>query len=280
MSLTFSFDNWDQLLDSAAPTPTLSSTQAPSPSTASTGEFHPYVAVGLSVAGGGDCKLFALLHGGRVDSLCCGVIGTSKFCLRPSSLCGVLAHSKKYEVDASSLYLKENEHRAFIKPSFLFNELDEETLETLVAGKHTLQDLSDLFDSFKKPQVLDLRIDAPELNTQSVSVPFDSVNSAQALTIQDSFNLESSKFAMEETGIFSAPPQLSFEVDDLEDGDMFSRLEGSQPADFLGILREFQDCFVTLKTKWTQTFMEVDSSHSILIGDLKAVNARLSLVKC
>jgi hypothetical protein len=53
MSSPFSFDNWDQLLDSSpAPSPS-ASTAVPTPSSASTGEFQPFVAVGLSVAGGG-----------------------------------------------------------------------------------------------------------------------------------------------------------------------------------------------------------------------------------
>jgi hypothetical protein len=59
MSSTFSFDNWEQLLESLpAPLPSASSMLAPTPSSASTGEFHPFVAVGLSVSGGGGIEKF------------------------------------------------------------------------------------------------------------------------------------------------------------------------------------------------------------------------------
>jgi hypothetical protein len=58
----FSFDNWDQLLEVIPTTsPSLGATQAPTPSSTSSGEFQPFLAVGVSVAGGiENCLLYCM----------------------------------------------------------------------------------------------------------------------------------------------------------------------------------------------------------------------------
>jgi len=61
MSSTFSFDNWDMLLDPAASSSGFSSPPTETPSSATSGEFQPFVNVGLSLSGGGIARL----------SLCC-----------------------------------------------------------------------------------------------------------------------------------------------------------------------------------------------------------------
>jgi uncharacterized phage infection (PIP) family protein YhgE len=71
-------------------------------------------------------------------------------------------------------------------------------------------------------------------------------------------------------GIFSSVPQLSYEVDGKEeDMDLFSQLDGVQPPIVVELLKEFHQWFIGLKNKWTQTFLEVDSSHSIMVKDLQ-----------
>jgi hypothetical protein len=95
--------------------------------------------------GGGDRKVFLLLYGGHAGNLCCGVIGTSKFCLCLTTACGVIAHAKKFEIASTHISLKENENRAFIKPSFEVSHLSEASLGNILADKHTLKDLLILF---------------------------------------------------------------------------------------------------------------------------------------
>jgi hypothetical protein len=281
MSSPFSFDNWDQLLDSSpAPSPS-ASTAVPTPSSASTGEFQPFVAVGLSVAGGGgDRKGFSLLYGEHAENLCCGVIGTSKFCLRLATACGVMAHTKKFEIEPTLIYLKENENRAFIKPVFEAGNLNESDLAGLLAEKHTLQDLSRLLEKFK-----DKAPEASSNDTEQVSTVSEGNNlfkslgvESGSLMLQPSFDLDSPKFVTDEAGIFSAVPQLSFDVE-AEDDDIFELLASSHSSELVSILQDFQSRFVNLKTKWSQTFLEVDSSHSIVVKDLKMLCDRMRELK-
>jgi hypothetical protein len=107
---SFSFDNWDQLLD-PQPTPSITTAVSllPTPSTVSSGEFQPYVAVGLNLAGG-DRKLFSLLSGARTTGLCCGVIGSSKFCLKALDKCGVYQEIRR---ESSVLLLKRERASSF-----------------------------------------------------------------------------------------------------------------------------------------------------------------------
>jgi hypothetical protein len=66
--------------------------------------------------GGGGRKSFGLVYGGGLSTVCGGLIGSSKFCLKHTS-CGVASHSKKFDWDGTSFYVKENETRAFSKPT-------------------------------------------------------------------------------------------------------------------------------------------------------------------
>jgi hypothetical protein len=81
-------------------------------------------------------------------------------------------------------------------------------------------------------------------------------------------------------GIFTNVPQLSFDVD-LDEGSErpFDVLHGAYPTELLSILKDFQERFTSLKTKWTQTFLEVDSSHAIVVKDLRMICKRIHHLK-
>ena len=52
-----------------------------------------------------------------------------------------------------------------------------------------------------------------------------------------------------------------------------------QPPIVVDLLKEFHQRFINLKSKWTQTFLEVDSSHSILMKDLETTHRHVSGLK-
>jgi hypothetical protein len=219
-----------------------------------------------------------LLYGGHADRLCLGFIGTSKFCLREGESCGVLSHSKKFEVDHSQLYLKENENRAFIKPSFAADHLDASSLDLVLAKRRTLKEITELLDSLKRAEVASPCDPAPFAKVRKV--PAELSTDSMSLAIQASFDLDLPKFITNEAGIFSAVPTLSFDVDfDEAAEDPFASLATSSSADIVAILTDFQERFVNLKTKWTQTFLEVDTSHSIVVKDLRTICERMNKVK-
>jgi len=66
------------------------------------------------------------------------------------------------------------------------------------------------------------------------------------------------------------------EEDDL---DLFSQLEGVQPKIVVELLKEFHQRFISLKNKCTQTFLEVDSSHSLLVKDLQVTHKHFFALK-
>lgn len=194
--------------------------------------------------------------------------------------CGVSGHAKKFAADSSTFYLKENDHRAFIHPSFKADHITDEKITALLVGKYTVKELESLIAAFQVPMFSSdgntmISATAP---TKS-SDPSIEVTTADSLVLQASFDLDSPKFTMEETGIFSSTPQLSFDVDPEVNDHFFQALEGAGSADLIAILREFQDRFVSLKTKWSQTFIEVDTSHAIIVKDLKTIRDRLASLK-
>jgi hypothetical protein len=297
MSSPFNFDNWDMFLDQppssstggpspAAPTTvstsaTLSSNFGNTPSSAASGEsYQPFVSIGVSLAGAGgdgERKTFSLLYGGNTEDICGGFIGatgSSKFCTR-SGGCGIQAHSRKFEIDGDSFYLKENETRAFISPSFQATQVPPEIMEDLLSRKYTIKELTALFESFQKPSTLGIA--APKLETLPAS---EAVEVFPSLTIQTSFELDSPKFASTTDGIFTSAPQLSYDLDDNGDEvDLFSQLNGAQPPIVVDLLKEFHQRFLNLKTKWTQTFLEVDSSHAIIVKDLQTTHKYFTALK-
>jgi hypothetical protein len=186
----------------------------------------------------------------------------------------VLAHGKKFEVDGSALNLKENEQRAFIKPSFSVSHMGDNTIDSLLAEKYTLKEINNILQEIKL-QIDNTKLEAAVGEQNTISIHTESEEGALTISIQGSFKLESPKFTLEEAGIFSSAPQLSFEVDHENEDNVFTQLNETQSGAVADILHEFQERFVSLKTKWTQTFMEVGTSHTIMVSDLKAVNERL-----
>jgi hypothetical protein len=278
MSSTFSFDNWDMLLDPAASSSGFSSPPTETPSSATSGEFQPFVNVGLSLSGGGDRKTFALLYGGDAGRLCCGFIGSmsnSKFCIRAAP-CGVAAHARKFEIDPVTFYLKENESRAFVNPSFKGDKLTEQDIRSLLTTKRTLKELTVYFEAHdSKTSTIPEDLEKTIENTEQDSSPGLIVQAAESameiIALNPSFDLESPRFLTDTAGIFSTPPQLSFDVDD-EELNPFATLSASQPEDLVALLKEFHSRFVSLKTKWSQTFLEVDASHTLVVSDLKVLH--------
>jgi len=130
-----------------------------------------------------------------------------------------------------------------------------------------LKELTAFFEAF--PLAVQETKSKPSETSTTVLETLDGPELIPALAVQTSFELESPKFATGNAGIFTAAPQLSYEVDsDGEDVNLDRVLDGISPQ-VAEILKEFQQRFVGLKTKWTQAFLEVDSSHSYLLKDLQ-----------
>jgi hypothetical protein len=99
------------------------------------------------------------------------------------------------------------------------------------------------------------------------------------LAPQDSFDIDSPKFVTEDAGIFASVPQHSFDTDSDNEAAPLALLSASQPIEVVTLFRDFQARFTSLKTKWTQAFLEVDTSHSILVKDLKAICQWMTALK-
>jgi len=86
----------------------------------------------------------------------------------------------------------------------------------------------------------------------------------------------SPKFATEDSGIFPLVPKLSFESDH-GDNSMFDAL--LLPEVVTGLLKEFHKRFAGLKSKWTQTFLEGEASHALVVKDLSVLHKASLLLK-
>jgi hypothetical protein len=199
-------------------------------------------------------RIYSVIWGKDLVDLCCGVIGTSKFCLKPSP-CGVAAHMKKVEVDANLFYVKENKSRAFLKPTFHSSGLLLSDIEAIKANKMTIKEFTSLFDDIhqgRKPDWL------PKVDAQ-----WDGTN--DIFLARDSDELASPQFSSENAGMFALVPKLSFEldaeVDRLDEGNL-------SPQIVVHLLREYHRCFSSLKAKWTQSFLDVEASHALVVKDL------------
>jgi hypothetical protein len=181
--------------------------------------------------------------------------------------CGIASHNRKFEIDSASFYLKENETRAFVNPSFKAPGLDPSIVQDLLGRKHTLKELGAFFEALLAPSQ---RVD-PEPVKIGLEVPVGS-DLTPALTIQPSFELESPKFATGNAGIFTTVPQLSYDVDSENEDEALEEMPDGVPPQVIETLKDFQQRFVSLKTKWTQTFLEVDSSHSYLLKDIQQLH--------
>jgi hypothetical protein len=288
MSSPFSFDNWDLLLDPSPSPLGLTSSPSVTPSSAATsGEFQPFVNIGLTLSGGGDRKTFALLYGGNTERLCCSFIGSqsnAKFCIRAAP-CGIAAHARKFEVAPTGFYLKENKTRAFVNPSFKGEGLPDQEIRSLLAAKHTLKELASFFterdtklaEVTALPSANSASVPQPQTIPENLTIPSSTLNE-DTVALETSFVLDSPRFLSEMAGIFSVPPQLSFDVDD-EDLNPFSSLADSQSADLVALLKEFHHRFVGLKTKWVHTFLEVDTSHTLLVKDLRTLHDQSKTLK-
>lgn len=228
MSSVFSFDNWDSLLDAAAPSvsgsdPSPSSSAAvdtPS-SVTSSGEFLPFVSVGASLAGGGGGKVFSLFYPGTASTSCLGMIGSAKFCLKDSDggmSCGIQAHLvKKASLESDAFYLKENNGRAFLKPKFSAPGLDSKVIDFVLSKALSLKEWEMFFEELNRgvtPAVMvDCGFDLDDIVNETVS------NSDEEKgELNDSgLKLISPKVMTDSLGIFKALPTLSFEDDALEE---------------------------------------------------------------
>jgi hypothetical protein len=176
--------------------------------------------------------------------------------LKALEKCGVQGHTKKFEVDHLSFYLKVNEHWEFIDPSFKVDSINDDSVNGFLSGKYTLKEQEPLFDAFCTPSSLseghNIKSEAPSRG--SSLQPIKTIELVSTLALQDSFELDLPKFTIEETGIFSSAPQLSFDVDPENVSDPFQSLENTQSSEIISVLKDFLAQFVSLKTKWSQTF--------------------------
>jgi hypothetical protein len=145
--------------------------------------------------------------------------------------------------------------------------LDPSIVQDLLGRKHTLKELGAFFEALLAPSQ---RVD-PEPVKIGLEVPVGS-DLTPALTIQPSFELESPKFATGNAGIFTTVPQLSYDVDSENEDEALEEMPDGVPPQVIEMLKDFQQRFVSLKTKWTQTFLEVDSSHSYLLKDIQQLH--------
>jgi hypothetical protein len=295
-------EHWDEFLSSfeavsLAPTtssaspPSLPATStpssAPSTSTAS-GEFKPFLSLASSLVaeGGGAKKTFALVSCSDRGIICGGQIGTAKFCLKPKTgfgSCDAASHVKSpFEFPAKSLYLKENEIRAWCEPRFDASFLSPEQLHLLLGLRLPKEEWVELFELllvgiapgwlFQLPDSKIWSNFAPQTSPTSVlpTIGIEPSNeqgdsNAKVSNIPaNAVEILSPRFT--DSAIFlNGFPSLSFDDISQEDDVPYSTLTMEQIGD---VLHKFTKRFMSLKTKWTSAFSDVEANYLVVVKDL------------
>ncbi len=240
---------------------------------------------------GGAGKRFLFCHEASTEELCYGVVGSSKFCIKPlvpgSKSCGVVSHGgRKFSPLTHTFYIKESDSKAYCQPGF-YAELDSPScLNKLLGQAFSLDEWSGVFaaiSSNKPPawltedslvmrdELTSLRKDDLALDT----INRDSVVDGRAPHIM----VHSPSQAQARTGIFFQTPSLSFGDDSVETSISESSSEGKGTSDDENSmkkihrkLRVFHDRFKSIKSKWSQTFHEVEAGYLMVIKDVSRLH--------
>jgi hypothetical protein len=175
---------------------------------------------------------------------------------------------KKFEWDPSSFYLKENDSRAFIKPTFAFGNPDPLDIEAIQSIKFSLKEFTILFEELQEGRRPDWM---PHILSSG-----SYTDQADLSMVEEPDELTSPKFATKDSGIFALVPMLSFESDGEEPDQMESTLS---PEEVSALLKEYKKRFASLKSKWTQTFLEVEASHALVVKDLLLLHKSSSVLR-
>lgn len=217
-------DNWDALLSSfeglsasepASSPPTASLTVSTSTSSTS-GEFQPFVFLGSSLAeGGGSKKTFFLTDVIDQEITCLGMVGGTKFCLKHRTgvgCCDTLSHVKsRFSPEDATLYLKENEIRAWCSPSFAVGMLTRDQIQFMLHHRLSKDDWISTFEALKVGAVPDWIQQSGEAKLWLK--PAEASNQGEA----EELILLSPKLTVTNDVLFSGIPMLSFDDMSQED---------------------------------------------------------------
>jgi hypothetical protein len=219
-SSNFTFDQWDEVLASmqrqdasavsSSPSP---GGVLPTPSTLSSGEFHPYSLIGSALAGGvSSTKTFSLCVPSLLDSVCLGIISGTKFCLKDEasgSKCTVASHIKKFSPSPEAFYIKEIETKAWCKPVYNGAGFTSEQRSFLLTHQLSRGDWDETFAQLGQGIVPDWIVTAGGEKLWSSSKP--EFLKTESDTKSDDLVLVSPKLANVETGLFQLIPALSYD---------------------------------------------------------------------
>jgi len=290
-------ENWDEFLTSfeaaslARPTSDNDSTSPPAsaspsdpPTSTSSGEFKPFLFLGSSLVeeGGGPKKTFALVRCSDHHALCGGQIGTAKFCLKPKSgpgSCDAASHVKvPFEFPPHSLYIKENEIRAWCDPRFESSFLSSDQLHHLLSIKLPRDEWIMLFDLLTVGIAPEWLLQSPVAKLWTNFAPQSSPTSVlpQSTNIvvkpdtttkfSQSNEVEILSPRFTDSAVFiNGIPSLSFDDASQEADVPYSALTMNQVGE---LLHKFSKRFASLKSKWTSAFSDVEANYLVVVRDL------------
>jgi hypothetical protein len=288
---TFSFDDFDALLDAAASTasPPGSSVHPPSllassSSASSThGESYSFVEIGSALfAGGGrrgdpngnsgdaseataksPSKRVGLLMDPSPEVLCMGMISTVKFCTRAllegGRTCGAMSHGKKFQPPLLSAFVKDTEVRALCYPVLDLSLLSPAQKLRIQGVNLTAEEWVQLFELIRHrtpPKWLAF--------DESPAVTLDTQVSSPSIEILSPTNMDNG-------GLLNSIPMLSsFDDSVTSDGDVDPELTLAEVTSFI---RKFRSHFSSLKGKWHRAFTEVEAGYGLLVQDLQRLHS-------
>lgn len=275
LSINTAGDEWDDLL--LAPTSSGSSSNQQSlrshssAATSGSGEFsasssafNAFSFLGSAVSGGGRKQLFMLPQDSR---LCLGSIGGSKFCIK--ELCNIPTHgSRKAKVDFHTFYLMENDSKVFLQPKLMVGAFADKQIAALIQRTFSQGEWEDFVNSVQNG-IYPEWLQGEEPSTEAGDIQ-------EEIMVDDGMKgvqVQTPTQADVKVGLFDSFPALSYdEEDDLEATfQMTSLAEGEKALESEAthkILKEFHKRFISIKTKWTKAFHDIEGSHLMVASDI------------
>jgi len=291
---SFSFDDFDSILDAAAsaiPSSGSSSARPPSLLAASSasssthGESSAFVDIGSSLLGGsGGCrcgghdgnsggileatskspsKRVGLVLDPSPELLCMGQMSTAKICTRAllddGKTCGAISHGKKFQPPALAAFVKDTEIRALCQPVLDLSFLSP-TQQLRIQGVNlTADEWVHLFQLIK----------------QRTPPKWLAVDDSQAITLDTQVSSPSIEFLsptnVDNGRLLTTIPMLtSFD-------DSVALEDGGEPElsleDVTAFIHKFCSHFLSFKHKWHRAFTEVKSGYGLLVQDLQRLHS-------
>ncbi len=234
-------------------------------SSASSGEYNVFSAVGSSVAGGGITRELWFLDVNKHP--CLGKVGVAKFCAKEcekgKTSCGTVRHVSKFSVKRDGAYIHASENQVFCAPCLELGGFSDSQRAKLLSLSKTTAEWNLLIKSLTDG-------DVPEWLEESESKTNDVDDLSEG---PGSLQLLSPMASDAKHGVFLEFPNFSFDSESSENMETEEVVEGESAI--AKKLVKLEQRVSVLKLKLARPFTDIEASYALVVADIGKINERL-----